>query len=135
MGQLDPGRHPVSGKRVGKTVYGETQREVREKRDQERQRPTSSPSQLTLKVALDLWLGARKTRVDASAAVCYEQDLRPVKECLGQRRLSDRTAADVTALYRWMGEKGYSASKQRRAGSRLRQALASVSGWAFFRAT
>jgi integrase len=124
VAQATVGRHPVSGKLVRKTVYGDSRQEVVRKLDEIRQQPISPACTQTLRTAMDFWLGAHKVRVDPATAVCYESDLRPVRERLGDVRLPDLTAKDVTDLYRRMAADGLSASAQKRAGSRLRQCLA-----------
>jgi integrase len=124
VGQVTVGRHPVSGKPVRKTVYGATRKEVVEKLDKVRQNPTLSTSSQKLSTAIEYWLAGHKLRVDPATAVCYESDLRPVKERVGHVELKDLSAKVVQDLYRRMEAEGLSPSAQRRAGSRLRQVLA-----------
>jgi integrase len=124
MGQITVGRHPVSGKRVRKTVYGDTQAEVRQKMDEERQKPATAPSRQSVATAIDFWLGTCKARVDRKTAGGYAYDIAPAKERLGRIPLADLTAMDVAELYRWMAERGDSPDRAHRAGSRLRQCLA-----------
>src|SRR5262245_33805121 len=83
-GQVTVGRHPVSGKPVRKTVYGETQQEALRKVAEIRQNPPVEASNQKLSTALDFWLGSQRTRVDPQTAVRYEQELRPVRQLLGQ---------------------------------------------------
>jgi integrase len=122
-GQITVGRDPISGRPKRVTVYGATQKEVREKLNQERQRPRNEQSGQPLSVALDFWLGGHKARVDRATAIRYEQEVRPIKDYLGKLPLSQVTAMDVHNLYRWMEDQGHSRDKQRRAGVRLRQCL------------
>jgi integrase len=122
-GQAVVGRHPITGKPVRKTVYGDTQREVRERLDEVKRRPPTSPSHQTVATAIDFWLASHKARVDPKTARVYRYEVGPARERLGHLRLSDLTAMDVADLYRWMAERGDSADRQRRAGARLRQCL------------
>jgi len=122
-GQVTVGRHPVSGKPVRKTVYGDTQREVIQKLDEARKAPVEEPARQTVRAAIDFWLTGCKARVDPKTVRVYEDEIAPARDYLGRLPLAELTAMDVADLFRWMTERGDSPDKVRRAGARLRQCL------------
>src|SRR5262245_23502863 len=86
-GQVTVGRHPISGKRVRRTVYGETQREVLELLAAEKQRPALETTRQSVAQAIDFWLAGHKTRIDPATARSYAREVGPAREYLGKLRL------------------------------------------------
>jgi integrase len=122
-GQVTVGRHPVSGKPIRRTVYGDTRQDVVRQLDEIRQNPTPATSSQKLSIALDFWLGAHKLRVDRVTFERYRYEIAPVLARIGCVPLGQVSALTITDLYRRMEEEGVSRDAQARAGRRLRQAF------------
>ena len=119
-GQATVGRDPVSGKARRVTVYGDTQREALQRLQEAKGRPPEG-SDMKVRVALNFWLGAHKTRVDAATALRYAQESRPLLEHLGDLPLSRVSQMHLADMVRRMEAAGVGRDKQRRAVARAKQ--------------
>jgi integrase len=126
MGQISLGFDPQTGKRVRKTVYGDTQGEVRGKLEELKadRDGQAVESQIPLNRFLDLWLSSVKDSVAESSLTRYGTDLAHLREHLGKVPVAQLTARHVIQLYRLMEEGGATPAARHMAGVRLRQSLA-----------
>lgn len=126
-GQLSLGFDPSTGKRVRKTVYGDTQGEVRERlealKGEYRDGPPVADSQMAFSAYLDLWLSSIKDTVAERSYDRYTYYAATLKHYLGATPLSDLTAKGVIRLYAKMAEDERSVADRFATGKGLRQAL------------
>jgi integrase len=120
----------VTGKRVRKTVYGDTQRECREKLEalQEKFSEGAVPdSEMPLRNFLDLWLSGLRGSLAWQTFRRYRLVVADLKEYLGDRPLSQLSATHVIRMYEAMREdEEVGPTAPHMAGKRLRQALAAA---------
>jgi integrase len=88
------------GKRIRKVVSGKTKQEVKDKLKalhEDLTRPVRSPRDYTLALAVEDWLGEGMTGRSAQTVAKYRNVLTPMLREIGEKVLSDLTAADVRA--------------------------------------
>lgn len=123
------GRDPGTGKQIQRSVYGSTQREVRQKLAQ----ITASidtgtykePCRMTLGQWLDIWQKDYLRDVKESTAALHEMQIRlHIKPAIGAIRLEALNPHDIQELYNRMSdEKGLSALTVKALHSTLHKAL------------
>jgi hypothetical protein len=128
MAQISLGYDQLTGKRIRKTVYGDTQGEVRDKLDglkeEVRNGSLAPDSQMTVKQFLSgVWLTTHKHSLAERTVERYELDLSYLNTYLGHLSLADLTDRTLVRMYEQMEKDGYSGDARHQAGVRLRQAL------------
>src|SRR5262245_35774413 len=111
---------PITGKQDRVTVYGDTATEVREKLKKSQEAPRSG-TQMSLKVAAELWLAEEKSQVSPRSVQRYRSDLDPIVKKLSTLPIRDISPILISNILREMEEEKVSRSKQSRCISRLRQ--------------
>ena len=98
------GRDPGTGKQIQKSVYGKTQKEVRQKLQQAivaiDEGVYMEPSRLTVGAWVDLWLEEYNSDIKPLTKSAYEAHIRNnIKPALGAVKLSALNATHVQKLY------------------------------------
>jgi integrase len=123
-----------TGKRLRKTVYGETKREVTEKltrlQGQKLDGTLLATSRLTVADFLQRWLDAIKCSVRPTTHASYDNNVRlHINPRIGGIRLLTLSPAQVQSVYGKMAEAGLSPRMQQLIHTILRRALAQGMKW------
>lgn len=111
------GRDPGTGKQVQKSIYGATQKEVRQKMQrmlvEVDEGVYTAPSKLTVKAWLEIWLREYKGDAKASTLIKYEGDInRHIIPNLGAVKLASLTPAAVQKFYNELQRSGSTVPKR-----------------------
>mgnify|MGYP004513937945 CR=1 FL=1 len=128
QGRYTLGRDPGTGKQVQKSIYGDTQAEVRKKLAQAvaaiDEGTFIQPSKLTVGAWLDIWLKEYCGKVKQSTRDSYDKQARVhIKPALGALKLSALSAPQIQKLYNDMQAKQLSAKTIRNCHGVLHKAL------------
>lgn len=103
---IDIGRDPKTGKRRQITKTFDTKREAKSEyariKHQTGEGSYVAPARVTVSDWLDTWLKSATVDVEEATRRNYADALRPVRVCLGDRRLQHLTEEDVDELVAWM---------------------------------
>ena len=129
-GRVTLGRDPGTGKQVQKSIYGATQKEVRQRMQkilvEVDEGIYTEPSRMTVGEWMDIWLSEYMGGVKASTLVSYRQHVRNhIKPALGAVKLQALTPAAVQRFYNGLQrrEKPLSAKTVKNIHGVLHQAL------------
>jgi integrase len=126
---LSLGKDPVTGKRNKLTETLDTKREANawkaERQAEHARGVLANPGKLTLGEWLDRWLGFKKGKVEPGTWQAYESDVRlHLKPTIGALPLARLQAIHVEAMHEKLTGRGVSATRQAKAATTLRVALA-----------
>ena len=124
-GRVTLGRDPGTGKQVQKSIYGATQREVRQKMQKMLVELDEGvyiePSKLTVKAWLDTWLAEYNGDVKPATIVSYRQHIQNhIVPALGAVKLSALTPTAVQRFYNELQRSGVKTPKRDETGKIVR---------------
>src|SRR5262249_27063024 len=125
-GQVTVGKHPVSGRPIRETFYGDTQEEVQEKilnRRKELLDTGLMANDQTVVTLADFSLATVRPSLSNSSRSRYARDVSYFVPHIGSILARKLTAWDVARAYEQMTEAGVPPASLRNAGIRLRQIL------------
>ena len=124
-GRVTLGRDPGTGKQVQKSIYGATQREVRQKMQKMLVELDEGvyiePSKLTVKAWLETWLAEYNGDVKPATIVSYRQHIQNhIVPALGAVKLSALTPTAVQRFYNELQRSGVKTPKRDETGKIVR---------------
>ena len=124
-GRVTLGRDPGTGKQVQKSIYGATQREVRQKMQKMLVELDEgvyvAPSKLTVKAWLETWLAEYNGDVTPATIVSYRQHIQNhIVPALGAVKLSALTPSAVQKFYNELQRSGVKTPKRDETGKIIR---------------
>ena len=124
-GRVTLGRDPGTGKQVQKSIYGATQREVRQKMQKMLVELDEGvyiePSKLTVKAWLETWLAEYNGDVKPATIVSYRQHIQNhIVPALGAVKLSALTPSAVQKFYNELQRSGVKTPKRDETGKIVR---------------
>ena len=123
-----------AGKRLRKTVYGATKKEVQEKlaklQNSKLDGTLSDTSRLTVAAYLDRWFNAIRSRLDEGSFSNYERTIRlRINPRIGGLQLAKLTPLHIQGLYSKMEQDGESSEKKRMTHFVLNNAFKQAIKW------
>lgn len=125
------GRNPGTGKQVQKSIYGSTQKEVRQKMQRMLVEVDEgvyiAPSKLTVKAWLETWLAEYNGDVKPATIISYRQHMdNHIIPALGAVKLSALTPSAVQKFYNELLRSGAKAAKRDEKGKLVRDEAGKV---------
>lgn len=122
------GRDPGTGKQVQKSIYGSTQKEVRQRLQQVQVEINNGayvePSKMTIAQWLNVWMEEYTEGLKPASRISYKQHIKNhIAPALGQVKLQALTPPMVQKFYKALQHKGLSAKTIKNAHGVLHQAL------------
>lgn len=107
------GRHPGTGKQMRRSIYGDTQQEVRKKLQQVthdiNKGVYTAPSRMTVSLWLDIWLKEYNRSVIPSTIVAYESNINNhLKPAIGATKLQALKPPAIQQMINDLSDKGLS---------------------------